>query len=65
VVTLLAWYYRNVAADPRVAQAIHKYCRFLLDARNHGPYGIKRLVRTTSFVGMAVAELLAPGVTFR
>jgi hypothetical protein len=64
VVTLLTWYYRNVEADGRVAEAIRKYCRFLLDPASSQQYGIKSLVRTTGFVGLAVAELLEPGVTF-
>jgi hypothetical protein len=64
VVNLLAWYYRTVAPDPRVARAIRKYCRFLLHPANREPYGVKRLVRTTSFVGMVAAELIEPGAAF-
>ncbi len=64
-VTLLAWYYRTIDADPRVARSIRKYCRFLLDPANQGPYGYKRLVRTTGFIGLVLAELLKQGVTFQ
>ncbi len=64
VVTLLAWYYRNGGADPRVAGAVRRYCGFLLDPERSAAYGVKSLVRTTGFVGLAVAELLEPGSTF-
>ena len=64
VVSLLAWSWRNVEADPKIAQSVQKYCRFLLDPTNSEQYGVKQLVRTTGFVGLTVSELLAPGSTF-
>ncbi len=64
VVTLLAWYYRNAEADVRVGEAIRRYCRFLLEPARSENYGIKSLVRTTGFVGLTLAELLEPGITF-
>ncbi|MBM3887508.1 MAG: hypothetical protein FJ388_00110 [Verrucomicrobia bacterium] len=65
VVTLLAWYYRTIEADPRVASAVRRYCRFVLNPDHSKPYGVKTLVRTTGFVGLAVAELIEPLVTFK
>jgi hypothetical protein len=65
VVTLLAWYYRTVGADPRIARAVHRYCRFLLNPGNSKQYGVKTLVRTTGFVGLVVADLIAPLITFK
>ncbi len=64
VVTLLAWYYRSGNPDPRIAKAVRQYCRFLLHPENSKAYGVKELVRTTGFVGLVVADLLKPGVTF-
>ena len=32
--------------------------------RDSKAYGVKLLVKTTGFVGLAIAELLAPGSTF-
>jgi hypothetical protein len=64
VVTLLAWYYRSGNPDPRIVKAVRQYCRFLLHPENSKAYGVKELVRTTGFVGLVVAELLKPGVTF-
>lgn len=63
-VTLLTWYYRNVERDPRVAEAVRRYVRFLLDPANSRAYGVKELVRTTGFVGLTVAEILKDGCTF-
>jgi len=65
VVTLLAWYYRTVEADPRIAAAAQRYCRFLLNPDNSKQYGVKSLVRTTGFVGLVVADLIEPLVTFK
>lgn len=64
VVTLLAWYYRSGNPDPRIVKAVRQYCRFLLNPENSKAYGVKELVRTTGFVGLVVADLLKPGVTF-
>ncbi|MBN1491853.1 MAG: hypothetical protein JXA69_18220, partial [Phycisphaerae bacterium] len=64
VVTLLSWYYREVDHDPKVAEAVRKYCRFLLDPANSKAYGVKELVRTTGFVGLVVADLLKANCTF-
>ncbi|OGD18643.1 MAG: hypothetical protein A2W03_08600 [Candidatus Aminicenantes bacterium RBG_16_63_16] len=63
-VTLLAWYYRNVEPDPRIKDAILNYCLFLLDPEKSLAYGIKKLVRTTGFAGLTVAEILQPGSTY-
>jgi hypothetical protein len=64
-VTLLDWYYRTIEADPRIATAVRKYCRFLLDPANQEAYGYKRLFRTTGFIGLVLANLLKPNVTFQ
>ena len=65
VASVLSWYYHTVDADPRVAKAVEKYCRFLLDPENSKKYGVKELVRTTGFVGLTVAEIVEPGITFK
>jgi hypothetical protein len=64
VVTLLSWYYRQVNSDPKVAASVQRYCRFLLDPANSRAYGVNDLVRTTGFVGLVVADLIAPGSSF-
>jgi sialidase-1 len=62
---LLNWYSASVNHDPRVRAAIDKFVAFLLDPANSRAYGVKELVRTTGFVGLAVAEVLRPGITFQ
>ena len=64
-VVLLAWVYRNANADARIADAIRKYCAFLLEPENSEAYGVRNLVRTTGFVGLTIAELLQPGSIYR
>ena len=64
VVTLLTWYYRQVEPDAKVAESIRSYCHFLLNPENSQAYGAKELVRTTGFIGLAVAEIVTPGSTF-
>ena len=63
-VSLLVWYYCHVKPDPKVAESVGRYCRFLLNPKNSKAYGVKELVRTTGFVGLTVAEIVAPGSTF-
>jgi hypothetical protein len=65
VLSLLNWYYTKVDRDPRVRAAVDKYVAFLLDPANSRTHGVKELVRTTGFVGLAIAEVLRPGITFR
>jgi hypothetical protein len=60
----LAWYYRAAEPDPRIAGAVTKYCHFLLLPANTKAYGVKQLVRTSGFVGLTVADLIEPRVTF-
>jgi hypothetical protein len=43
---------------------VGRYCGFLLDPEKSRTYGIKKLVRTTGFAGLAVAEVLLPGSTY-
>lgn len=64
VLTLLNWYYHNAEQDERVKAAIRKYVHYLLDKENSRAYGVKELVRTTGFVGLAVSEVLQSDVTF-
>jgi hypothetical protein len=61
VVTLLAWHFRAGKNDERIAQAVAKYCRFLLVRKLPG---VEQPVRTTGFTALAVADLIQPGVTF-
>ncbi len=63
-VTLLTWYYDRVKPDPKVAESVKRYCGFLLNPENSRAYGVKDLVRTTGFVGLTVADMIAAESTF-
>jgi hypothetical protein len=63
-VALLSWYYRDAEPDPKVAEAVRKYCRFLLKPENSAQYGVKELTRTTGFVGLVVADIIQPGSVY-
>jgi hypothetical protein len=63
-VALLSWYYRQVERDPKVAESVRKYCRFLLNPENSAKYGVKQLIRTTGFVGLVVADIIQPESIF-
>jgi hypothetical protein len=65
VVSLLNWYYHNVEPDPDVAAAVRRYCEYLLVDANSEACGVRILLVATGFVGLAVAEVIDPGITFR
>jgi hypothetical protein len=64
VVSLLNWYYVNIEQDQAVKKAVKKYFAYMLVPENSKSYGIKELVRTTGFLGLAVSEILEPDSTF-
>ena len=60
----LNWYYINIDPDPKVAESVRKYCRFLVDPANSRAHYVKRNALITGFVGEAVAEVISPGSAF-
>ncbi|MDH7569788.1 MAG: hypothetical protein QHJ73_09410 [Armatimonadota bacterium] len=60
---LLLWYYRTVARDPQVETSLRRFYAAILTQEGSRRYGVKTLVRPTGFVGLAVADLLRPGIT--
>ena len=54
VLTLLQWYYLRVDASPAIQAAIVRHVEFALDHTEH--YGIRNLLRTTGFSGLAFSE---------
>jgi len=64
VLSLLVWHQTNVAANERVRQSIQSNYRFFLDEKNSAAFGVKELPITTGFVGLGIAEVLQPGITF-
>ncbi len=62
--TLLTWACPWTAQREAAAKAVNAYCEFLLNPENSAAYGVKELVRTSGFVGLALADLLQPNCTF-
>ena len=77
IVDFLVWYYNNVRKDPRIAAAVRKFDRFLMDPKNAKAFGIlsagavvdpavsspeTRVDCVTGITGRAVADILLPGV---
>lgn len=63
-VSLLSWAYEWAEEPEPVAESVRRYCAYLLDPANSKAYGVKELVRTSGFVGLAVADILQPHCTF-
>jgi hypothetical protein len=64
VLSLLVWYFNEVKNDPGVLKAIRKNCQYILDKAKAEKFGIKKSFPTSSFIGLAIAETLKPGITF-
>lgn len=65
VLALLVWYYDQVSPHSMVYSAIEKNCNYFLDEKNSKKFGVKELPIPTGFVGLGIAEVLEPGITFR
>jgi len=65
VLSLLSWYYHDVGKYPRIKKAINANINFFLDPENSAYFGVNELPITTGFVGLGIAEVLAPGITYR
>ena len=53
----------EVAVDPRLVDALVKYVKFILKSGD-GKYGVKDILNTSGFVGLALLDLLEFGITF-
>ena len=62
--SLLQWYYQRVEPLPAVANSIQRYVDYLLQKKHWAPYGLNSLALPTGFVGLAIADLIEPFVTF-
>jgi hypothetical protein len=66
--SLLQWYVATYGADPKVEASIHSFVNFLLDDAKAKAFGVNQNstggVLVTGFVGLAIADLIQPWVTF-
>ncbi len=65
VLNLIVWYYHDVTKYKEVKKMVQANYNFFLDADNSKAFGVKELPITTGFVGLGIAEVLEPGVTYR
>lgn len=65
VLSLLVWYYDQVAPFPRILQSIRANYTYFLNPENSKAFGVKELPITTGFVGLGIAEVIEPGITYR
>jgi hypothetical protein len=59
-VNLLAWYYGSVEQDPRVAEALRRYCALMIDEQR-SRYLVRHPIGN-ALVGRALATIVKPGV---
>jgi hypothetical protein len=62
VVNVLVWWHGNVERDPRVAEALGRYCRLVLDEDRCRYFNLPGEVNATALGGRALATILKPGV---
>jgi hypothetical protein len=62
---LLVWYYEQVSANSDIRQAIQKNYTYFLNPRNAEAYGMFELPISLGFIGLGLAEVLEPGITYK
>lgn len=65
VLNLLVWYYNQVAPYQRVLKSIRANYSYFLNPENSKAFGVKELPITTGFVGLGIAEVIEPGITYK
>ena len=65
VLNLLVWYYNQVSPNPNVQKSIRENCLYFLNDENSKKFGVKELPITTGFVGLGIAEVIEPGITYK
>jgi len=64
-VNLMVLYYSAISPEKIVLDSIEKNYRFFLDKKNLRRYGVMDLPISTGFLGLSIAEVLQPGITYR
>ena len=65
ILNLLVWYYDEVSKNPKIFNSIHKNYSYFLNPKKSQQFGVRELPITTGFVGLGIAEVLEPGITYR
>lgn len=64
-VNLIVLYYNEISPEPMVLASLERNYRFFLTPGNLRRYGVFELSISTGFVGLSIAEMLEPGITYR
>ncbi|HNW59808.1 MAG TPA: hypothetical protein PKI62_09050 [bacterium] len=64
-VNLMILYYSRISPEQTVLSSLERNCRFFIAPGNLQKYGVFELTISTGFVGLSIAELLEPGITYR
>jgi len=62
---LLAWFYLNAKADEVIPQQLEKFWKIVLNPVHSQSFGVEVQPLPTGQVGLVVAEMIKPGVTFK
>lgn len=73
IVNYLTWYYEHVHKDPRIVEAVERWDAFVLNPKEPDAYGLlnrgakdtNAFNTVTSLTGLALADILSPGVAAR
>ncbi|OGC06236.1 hypothetical protein A2V82_05550 [candidate division KSB1 bacterium RBG_16_48_16] len=65
ILNLLVWYYSDVSPNKTVLASIRRNYAYFLDKENSSAFGVLELPITTGFVGLGIAEVLEPGITYK
>lgn len=65
VLNLLVWFYNDVMPNTAVLNAIRANYSYFLNPANSKAFGVLELPITTGFVGLGIAEVLVPDITYR
>lgn len=64
-INLMVLYYSEISPEKMVLESIEKNYRFFLEPKNLHRYGALDMPISTGFLGLSIAEILAPGITYR
>ncbi|MBN2355838.1 hypothetical protein JXO59_06980 [candidate division KSB1 bacterium] len=64
-INLMILYYSEISPEKLVLDGIEKNYQFFLNRKNVRRFGVMELPISTGFVGLAMAEILEPGITYR
>jgi hypothetical protein len=62
---LMAWFYLNVKADETIPQELEKFWKIVLNPVHSQSFGVEKQGLPSGQVGLVIAEMIKPGITFK